>query len=87
VLDKYKDFSALPFENNQPGVLEVVFDAPNLNAVDAVAHAQIPQLWPVIDADPEVRAVLVRGKGKAFSAGGSFDLSRSRSRTVACGCV
>ncbi|MDA3624073.1 enoyl-CoA hydratase/isomerase family protein [Saccharopolyspora sp. WRP15-2] len=74
MLDKYQDFSALTFESHQPGVLEVVFNAPNLNAVDATAHAQLPQIWPVIDADPEVRAVVVRGEGKAFSAGGSFDL-------------
>lgn len=74
MLEKYKQFTALTFENNQPGVLDVVFDAPNLNAVDATAHAQLPKLWPVIDADPEVRAVIVRGRGKAFSAGGNFDL-------------
>jgi enoyl-CoA hydratase len=74
MLDKYKEFSRLTFENNQPGVLEVVFDGPNLNAVDELTHSQIPAIWPVIDRDPEVRAVIVRGAGKAFSAGGDFAL-------------
>jgi enoyl-CoA hydratase len=74
VLEKYKQFDRLRFENNQPGVLEVVFDGPNLNAVDEETHSEIPALWPVIDQDPEVRAVIVRGEGKAFSAGGSFEL-------------
>lgn len=74
MLETYKEFTGLTFENHQPGVLEVVFDGPNLNAVDAALHGQLPQLWPVVDADPEVRAVIVRGTGKAFSAGGSFDL-------------
>src|SRR4051794_33622912 len=74
MLDKYKEFSRLTFENNQPGVLEVVFDGPNLNAVDESTHSQIPAIWPVIDRDPEVRAVIVRGAGKAFSAGGDFAL-------------
>jgi enoyl-CoA hydratase len=74
VLEKYKQFDRLSFENNQPGVLEVVFDGPNLNAVDEETHSEIPALWPVIDQDPEVRAVIVRGEGKAFSAGGSFEL-------------
>jgi len=74
MLDKYKEFSGLTFENNQPGVLEVVFDGPNLNAVDEKVHTEIARIWPVIDADPDVRAVIVRGAGKAFSAGGSFDL-------------
>ena len=73
MLDRYKDFSRLTFENHQPGVLEVVFNGPNLNAVDEEAHRQIPRIWPVIDADPDVRVVVVRGQGKAFSAGGSFD--------------
>ncbi|NKQ55529.1 enoyl-CoA hydratase/isomerase family protein [Amycolatopsis sp. K13G38] len=74
MLEKYQEFSGLTFENNQPGVLEVVFDGPNLNAVDETVHTQIARIWPVIDADPDVRAVVVRGAGKAFSAGGSFDL-------------
>jgi enoyl-CoA hydratase len=72
-LDKYKDY-AFRFEMNEPGVLELIFDGPNLNAVDEVVHEPIPYIWNVIDADPEVRAVIVRGAGKAFSAGGSFDL-------------
>lgn len=74
MIDKYKDFSRLTFENHQPGVLEVVFDGPNLNAVDEDTHSQIPRIWPVIDQDPDVRVVVVRGMGKAFSAGGSFEL-------------
>jgi enoyl-CoA hydratase len=73
MLETYKQFSRLTFENHQPGVLEVIFDGPGLNAVDEETHSQIPAIWPVIDRDPAVRAVLVRGAGKAFSAGGSFD--------------
>ena len=73
MLDRYEDF-AFTFEMNAPGVLELVFDGPNLNAVDERVHADIPYVWNVIDRDPEVRAVIVRGAGRAFSAGGSFDL-------------
>jgi enoyl-CoA hydratase len=72
--DPYKQFTRLTFERNEPGVLELVFDGPNLNAVDEETHSEIPAVWPVIDRDPDVRAVVVRGAGKAFSAGGSFDL-------------
>ncbi|GAA4523236.1 enoyl-CoA hydratase/isomerase family protein [Amycolatopsis samaneae] len=56
------------------GVLELVFDAPNLNAVGEAAHGELADIWREFDRDPAVRAVLVRGEGKAFSAGGSFDL-------------
>ncbi len=73
MLDTYSRFTSLTFENHHPGVLEVVFDGPNLNAVDEETHAQIPAIWSIIEQDPAVRAVLVRGAGKAFSAGGSFD--------------
>ncbi len=74
VLDGYSRFTAFRFEYNQPGVLEVIFDGPHLNAVDEAMHSQIAQIWPAIDVDPQVRVVIVRGAGKAFSAGGSFDL-------------
>lgn len=75
MIEKYEaQFKRLKFENNQPGVLEVIFSGPNLNAVDEPTHAEIPAIWPVIDKDPEVRAVIVRGEGKAFSAGGDFGL-------------
>jgi enoyl-CoA hydratase len=73
MLERYKDF-AFKFEINEPGVLEVIFDGPNLNAVDERCHTDIPEIWPVADRDPNVRVILVRGAGKAFSAGGSFDL-------------
>jgi enoyl-CoA hydratase len=72
-MERYKDFP-MRFERHQDGVLEMVFDGPNLNAVDANVHAQLPRVWPVVDEDPDTRVVLVRGEGRAFSAGGSFDL-------------
>jgi enoyl-CoA hydratase len=75
--DPYARFTALRLERPEPGILQIVFDGPNLNAVSAEGHAQIADIWPVIDRDDTVRVVLVRGAGKAFSAGGSFDLIES----------
>ncbi len=73
MIERYKDFP-MRFERTDDGVLEIVFDAPNLNAVDAKVHAALAQIWQAIDSDPDTRVVLVRGEGRAFSAGGSFDL-------------
>ncbi|MCG7400370.1 enoyl-CoA hydratase/isomerase family protein [Caballeronia zhejiangensis] len=73
MLEQYKQFP-MRFERTADGVLEMIFDGPNLNAVDARVHAELPKVWNVIDNDPETRVVLVRGEGRAFSAGGSFDL-------------
>lgn len=73
MLERYSDFP-MRFERNEAGVLELIFDRANLNAVDETVHEKLPKVWSVIDSDPGTRVVLVRGAGKAFSAGGSFDL-------------
>ncbi len=74
----YDDFPSLRCEiHDQPGhegVLELVLDSPGLNSVGPHMHRDLADIWPVIDRDPAVRVVLVRGEGKAFSSGGSFDL-------------
>src|SRR5438105_4489290 len=75
--DRYAEFDALTFERNEPGMLELVFDGPGLNAIAGEAHTQLSRVWRAFDDDPETKVVLVRGAGRAFSAGGSFDLTES----------
>lgn len=70
----YRDFPSLRLEPGGNGVLHLVLDAPGLNAVSPQMHRDLADVWPVIDRDDTVRAVLVRGAGTAFSAGGSFEL-------------
>lgn len=70
----YDDFPSLRCEPADNGVLTLVLDAPGLNSVGPQMHRDLADIWPVIDRDPAVRAVLVRGEGTAFSSGGSFDL-------------
>ncbi|NMH95949.1 enoyl-CoA hydratase/isomerase family protein [Pseudonocardia acidicola] len=72
--DAYARFSALRFERPEDGILRIVLDGPNLNAVGPAEHEQLADVWPVIDRDESVRVVVIQGAGKAFSAGGSFDL-------------
>ena len=72
--DRYARFASLRFERPAAGILELILDGPNLNAVSAAMHADLADVWPVINRDETVRAVLVRGEGKVFSAGGSFDM-------------
>lgn len=74
MVGRYRErFPGLDFERPADGILGVVFDAPNLNAVDAQTHRDIAEVWRVIDRDPEVRVATIRGEGGAFSAGGTFD--------------
>ncbi|MGH2830587.1 MAG: enoyl-CoA hydratase/isomerase family protein [Actinomycetota bacterium] len=78
--DRYAAYEGLTFERPEDGILSIVFDAPNLNAVDRAAHRSLAAVWLEIDRDPDVRVVLVRGAGTAFSAGGSFDMIGEMSR-------
>lgn len=70
----YDDFPSLRCELEGNGVLNLVLDAPGLNSVGPQMHSDLADIWPVINRDPNVKVVLVRGEGKAFSSGGSFDL-------------
>jgi enoyl-CoA hydratase len=54
-------------------VLRLTLNRPErLNALDAAGHRELADVWRDIDADPTVNAVILRGAGKAFSAGGDF---------------
>lgn len=79
MLEQYAHFP-MRFERHQDGVLEMIFDGPNLNAVDEHVHRELANVWHVIENDPETRVVLVRGEGRAFSAGGSFELIEDQIR-------
>jgi enoyl-CoA hydratase len=70
----YDEFPSLRIESSENGVLHLILDAPGLNSVGPQMHRDLADIWPAIGRDPDVRAVLVRGEGKAFSSGGSFDL-------------
>jgi enoyl-CoA hydratase/carnithine racemase len=71
-------------EYELPDVIRVEADGPvrivtlsrpgQLNAINDELHLGLTRLFPQLDADPEVRVAVVTGEGKAFSAGGDFDL-------------
>lgn len=47
-----------------------------LNAVDVELHAELTQVWARLTADRDVRAVVLTGAGRAFSAGGDGEFLR-----------
>ena len=72
--DPYEDFPGLSFDRPGDGILRITLDAPGLNSVDRAVHRQLADVWLAVDRDPGTRVALLRGAGKGFSAGGSFEL-------------
>ena len=72
--DLYRAYPGLSFDRPADGVLRITMDAPGLNAVTPAVHRELADVWTTVDRDPDTRVALLRGAGKAFSAGGSFDL-------------
>lgn len=79
MLDRYREkFSAFEFDSPGERILRMTFNRPETyNSVDAVAHRQLAYIWRDIDQDREVSAVILTGKGKAFSSGGDFGMIRN----------
>lgn len=75
--DRYVRYQQLLFDRPHPRVLRITINSPlKLNAMTATLHREVSEIWPDVDADPTVSAVIIRGSEKAFSAGG--DLAHER---------
>jgi enoyl-CoA hydratase len=68
------DFSCIDV-TREGDVLRVVIDRPgdDLNRVDGALHEDLTNLFPYLQREREARAVLLTGRGRAFSAGGDFE--------------
>lgn len=71
----YEGYQRLAFDQPAPRVLRITFNRPErYNALDAIGHREITYVWREVDEDPDIDAVILTGAGKAFSAGGDFDM-------------
>ena len=68
------DFPGLAFDRPAAGVLRITLDGPGLNSVGLDVHRQLADVWLAVERDPDTNVALIQGAGKAFSAGGSFEL-------------
>jgi len=76
--DRYAAYTRLKIDYPSKRVLRLTFDRPETyNSVDAETHTQLTHIWRDINDDPDINAVIVTGAGKAFSAGGDFELIKS----------
>jgi len=73
------DYETIIIEK-QAGVAVCTLNRPErLNAVNGAMHSELMQLPLDLQADPEVRAAVLTGAGRAFCAGGDFSGSRDMS--------
>jgi enoyl-CoA hydratase len=73
--ERYARYQRLQFDRPHPRVLRVTMHNPGrLNSADAIMHRELVEIWRDIDGDAEVSAAILTGAGKAFSAGGDFDM-------------
>ena len=54
-----------------------------LNAMSEELHAGLASVWDELPADEEARVVVLTGRGRAFSAGGNFDIMTRVQRDAA----
>ena len=72
---RYQGYENITFDWPAQGVLRLTLSKPErMNALDAKGHAELADVWKEIDTDSEVGAVILRGSGRAFSAGGDFEM-------------
>lgn len=71
----YTDYKRLKFDIPADRILRITMDAPGrLNAADAAMHDELGRIWKDVEADPNISVAILRGEGKAFSAGGDFEM-------------
>lgn len=75
--DRYADYEGLRLDKPSPRILRITLGDLNsppdkLNTVDAKTHIELGTIWRDVDNDPDVSAILLRGAGRGFSAGGDF---------------
>jgi enoyl-CoA hydratase len=71
--DEYSRYQRMRFDRPHPKVLRITMDNGRFNTADALLHAEMADIWRVVDRDPTVNAAILTGAGRAFSAGGDFE--------------
>ncbi|MCH8087793.1 MAG: enoyl-CoA hydratase/isomerase family protein [Chloroflexi bacterium] len=70
------DYETILYEKQRKGVLITLNRPEVLNAISLEMQAELRQAFAEADDDPEVRAVVLTGAGRAFSAG--YDIGAGR---------
>jgi enoyl-CoA hydratase len=66
----YSDYEFLKVEVAERVATITINRPDSLNAVNAVVHHELEQIWIDVRADREINAIILTGAGRAFCAGG-----------------
>ena len=70
----YSSYQSLLVEKND-GIALLTMNRPEAyNATDFQLHNELGRIWPDLGNDPEVKVAVITGNGRAFSAGGDFEM-------------
>lgn len=73
--ERYSGYTHLLFEYPEERILKITINRPEkYNALDETGHRELTYVWREVDDDPDIDVVILTGAGKAFSAGGDFDM-------------
>ena len=73
--ERYSGYTHLLFEYPEERILKITINRPDrYNALDTVGHKELTYVWREVDEDPDIDVVILTGAGKAFSAGGDFEM-------------
>src|SRR5512134_1453072 len=71
---KYELPASIRVESDGPLRIVRLARPEHLNALNEELHLGLTQVFPMLGADPDARVAVITGEGRAFSAGGDFDL-------------
>lgn len=70
----YNRYRGLKLDLAAPHVIRITLENGKLNSVNSLMHQELAQIWHDIDADPSINAAIITGAGRAYSAGGDFEM-------------
>jgi enoyl-CoA hydratase len=80
----YEQYKLLKIEKDQKGIATVTLNRPEmLNAFNPELHGELEYVWIDLARDKEIKAIILTGAGKAFSAGGDLKHMAQRAGTEA----
>jgi len=73
--NRYAKYKHLLCEHVGERVLKITLNRPErLNATNEVLHHELVQVWLDVEDDDDVSVAILTGAGRAFSAGGDFEM-------------